>query len=228
MTRPRWIAVLAALVVLAVAVPVLAAPPVDKPKAEGAPITITGDVEETVDADGKTSYSLTLEGTTYQLHAGPKWFFETSPLAKYTGTTVTIVGTVATGTTDIDVETVDGIALRDAGKPPWAGGPKKLGHIHPGWSQEKEDRFKAKFGDCFPPGHCKDKTKPEKPENADGDEDTETETTETDEVETTATAEVETTATDEVETTETTESTESTVTTETETSSETTETATTP
>jgi opacity protein-like surface antigen len=47
------------------------------------------------------------------------------------------------------------------GKPPWAGGWKRVGEGHPGWSQEKADRFKAKFGDCFPPGQCKDKSKGE-------------------------------------------------------------------
>jgi hypothetical protein len=46
---------------------------------------------------------------------------------------------------------------RAAGKPPWAGGWKRVGKAHPGWSQAKEDRLKAKFGDCFPPGQCKDK-----------------------------------------------------------------------
>jgi hypothetical protein len=49
------------------------------------------------------------------------------------------------------------VALREPGKPPWAGGWKVVGEKHPGWSQEKADRFKAKFGDCFPPGQCKDK-----------------------------------------------------------------------
>ena len=32
-----------------------------------------------------------------------------------------------------------------------------VGAAHPGWSQDKADRMKAKFGDCFPPGKCKDK-----------------------------------------------------------------------
>jgi hypothetical protein len=48
-------------------------------------------------------------------------------------------------------------AVREAGKPPWAGGWRRVGERHPGWSQEKADRMKAKFGDCFPPGQCKDK-----------------------------------------------------------------------
>jgi hypothetical protein len=30
-----------------------------------------------------------------------------------------------------------------------------VGEKHPGWSQAKADKFKAKFGGCFPPGQCK-------------------------------------------------------------------------
>jgi hypothetical protein len=73
---------------------------------------------------------------------------------------VTIVGTKAADSNNVDVVSVDGTALREPGKPPWAGGWKRVGSIHPGWSQEKADRFKAKFGDCFPPGLCK-QNKPE-------------------------------------------------------------------
>ena len=47
------------------------------------------------------------------------------------------------------------------GKPSWAGGWMRVGKDHPGWSQAKADRFKAKFGDCFPPGQCKDKAEPD-------------------------------------------------------------------
>ena len=70
---------------------------------------------------------------------------------------MTVDGEVAEGSTDVDVLAVNGTALREAGKPPWAGGWKVVGKQHPGWSQEKADRFQAKFGDCFPPGQCKDK-----------------------------------------------------------------------
>ncbi len=72
---------------------------------------------------------------------------------------MTITGEQAAGSTEVDVLTVDGKALREPGKPPWAGGWKVVGERHPGWSQEKADRFKAKFGDCFPPGQCKTKDK---------------------------------------------------------------------
>ena len=61
--------------------------------------------------------------------------------------------------------TVDGKRIRAEGKPPWAGGWKRVGERHPGWTQEKWDRWQAKMAgkakalgvDCWPPGHCKDK-----------------------------------------------------------------------
>ena len=44
-----------------------------------------------------------------------------------------MAGTTHEGTTELDVETVDGATLRAAGKPPWAGGPWVVGSTHPGW-----------------------------------------------------------------------------------------------
>jgi hypothetical protein len=130
-----------------------------KPEHEAeVPVTVTGTVEATTDADGEIGYTLTSGGTTYALGAGPSWFWgDKHPLKAYVGKTVTITGEQAAGSAEVDVLTVDGKALREAGKPPWAGGWKVVGKAHPGWSQEKADRFKAKFGDCFPPGQCKDK-----------------------------------------------------------------------
>lgn len=170
---------LAVLVVMAVAaivaVPVLAgnpnAPGQQKAKTPSAPITISGTVEKSTDADGDTTYTLTNGGKTYSLEAGPKWFFEPYPLEAYVGKSVTIVGEMREGSNEVDVISVDGKALREAGKPPWAGGWKRVGSIHPGWSQEKADRMKAKFGDCFPPGQCNDK--PTRPDNADGPDESE-------------------------------------------------------
>ncbi len=47
---------------------------------------------------------------------------------------MTVVGEIAEGSTEVDVESVDGKAVRTTtGKPPWAGGPKKVGEKHPGW-----------------------------------------------------------------------------------------------
>ena len=152
-----------ALLMLLLAVPALAGKPSQPPgqakdKAERAPITLTGTIQVSTDADGKDTYTLQSGGKTYTLEAGPAWFFgDNYPLKPYVGKSVTVVGEVAEGSTEVDVESVDGTALRAPGKPPWAGGWRRVGNVHPGWSQEKADRFKAKFGDCFPPGQCKEK-----------------------------------------------------------------------
>lgn len=177
--RTRPIAVIAAIAMLAVlvAVPVLAAKPSTPPgqakdKVEKAEVTLHGTIEASTDEDGNAAYTLADGGTTYRLEAGPAWFFgDNHPLKPYVGKNVTVVGERAEGSDEVDVISVDGTALRDPGKPPWAGGWKRVGEIHPGWSQEKADRFKAKFGDCFPPGQCKDKSaKPGKGEGGDNDD----------------------------------------------------------
>ena len=126
-------------------------------------ITLNGTVTTGTDADGETEYRMQSGGTTYVLEAGPKWFFgDDYPLKPYVGKNVTIVGEGAEGSTEVDVLTVDGTRLREPGKPPWAGGWKKVGEKHPGWSAEKAARWaekqagkSAKSGDCWPPGHCK-------------------------------------------------------------------------
>lgn len=165
-----------ALVALAtiVALPTLAADPpapTEKPakpekvdKGPKAPISISGTISAAAGADGVAVYSVTSGGTTYQLDAGPAWFHgDKHPLKAFVGKSVKVDGTRREGSTEIDVDTIDGKALRAAGKPPWAGGWKKVGDAHPGWTQEKWDRWvakvkakKDKFGvDCWPPGHCK-------------------------------------------------------------------------
>jgi hypothetical protein len=126
-------------------------------------ITLSGTVTTGNDEDGETVYRMQSGGTTYVLEAGPKWFFgDDYPLKPYVGKNVTIVGEVAEGSTEVDVVSVDGTRLREPGKPPWAGGWKKVGEKHPGWSAEKAARWAekqagkaAKSGDCWPPGHCK-------------------------------------------------------------------------
>ena len=165
MMNRRHLVLIIALAVLAivVAVPVLAAKPSSPPgqakdKPEKAPITLNGTIESATDADGKATYTLTDGGTTYTLEAGPAWFFgDDYPLKPFVGKSVKVEGEVAEGSTEVDVISLDGTALREAGKPPWAGGWKRVGERHPGWSQDLADRMKAKFGDCFPPGQCKDK-----------------------------------------------------------------------
>ena len=139
-------------------------------------VTLTGTVGTRTAADGTTEYTLTNGATVLSLDAGPAWFFgDAYPLAPFVGQQVTITGEQHDGSTSVDVLTVDGTALRGPGKPPWAGGWKRVGERHPGWSQEKADRQAAKqaardakqaakqaakqerFGlDCWPPGHCKD------------------------------------------------------------------------
>src|SRR5215212_8207619 len=159
-------------IVLLVAVPVLAgtgngkanAPGQDKDKTPKVAITLNGMIEVAAgdageDGKSETRYTLTDGGTTYTLEAGPKWFFDKGayPLDKYVGKSVEVEGEAAENSTDVEVISIDGSALRAPGKPPWAGGWKVVGEKHPGWSQEKADRMKAKFGDCFPPAKCKDK-----------------------------------------------------------------------
>ncbi len=173
--RPTVLLPLIALLVVALAVPVLAAKPSSPPgqakeKVPSAPITLNGTIQTAADADGETTYTLRDGGTTYTLGAGPRWFFGGAyPLDPYVGENVTIEGEIAEGTTEVDVISVNGVPLRESGKPPWAGGWKRVGSGHPGWSQEKADRFDAKFGGCWPPGQCKDGTgKPVKPDGPEG------------------------------------------------------------
>jgi hypothetical protein len=160
-----------ALVAL-VAMPALAAdpsPPAGPPGQQGkpekvakSPINLTGTVAASTDSTGKVTYTLRSGGTTYTLEAGPAWFHgDKHPLKAYVGKSVRVVGERAAGATEVAVQSVDGKAVRASGKPPWAGGWKVVGERHPGWSKEKADRFKAKFGGCFPPGQCKEK--PNKP-----------------------------------------------------------------
>ena len=136
------------------------------PKASREPevaVTLRGVVAAVKDADGNTSYTLTADGKTVTLEAGPPWFFgDKHPLAPFVGKTVTITGEQSGD--ELDVDTVDGTALREPGRPPWAGGWKAVGSSHPGWSQDKADRWQQKQDarngppgapDCWPPGHCK-------------------------------------------------------------------------
>ncbi len=152
------------LLIVLLAIPALAQPPEGGPPGQTKervpeePVTLEGTVEVATDADGTQTYTLTAGGTTYQLDAGPAWFHnDAHPLAPFVGQSVTIDGEQAERSIEVDVLAVNGTELRPAGKPPWAGGWMRVGERHPGWSQEKADRFAAKFGDCFPPGQCKDR-----------------------------------------------------------------------
>ncbi len=180
LSSPRQLAPILAVLVIAigVALPVLAASPPPssgpaatghgpEPKASKAPkearqpevnVTIRGVVGSTTDTNGRTDFTLVANGKTLRLSAGPPWFFGAKhPLLPFVGKTVTIVGEQSGD--EVDVDSVDGTALRAPGKPPWAGGWKVVGKDHPGWSQAKADRRAAKAAAraaCAAAGTCKD------------------------------------------------------------------------
>ena len=135
-----------------------------KDKAPEQSVTLQGTVRAGTDEDGDPSYELTSGGKTYRLEAGPPWYHgDNHPLKPFVGQSVTVTGEAAEGSTEVDVLTVNGTAIREPGKPPWAGGWKQVGERHPGWSEEKAARWaekaakqQQKFGGCWPPGHCKE------------------------------------------------------------------------
>ena len=113
---------------------------------DGSPVTVTGTIGTRTEADGESEYTLTSGSTTYVLEAGPKWFYGAKhPLQPFVGKRVTVVGEQATGSNELEVRSVDGTVIRGDGKPPWAGGWKRVGKVHPGWSQEKWDRWQARM-----------------------------------------------------------------------------------
>ena len=139
-------ALLALALSVALVAPVLAqeaSPPGRGPKpkpskAPATPVTLTGRVASSTDADGHNIYTITVGSELLQLSAGPHWWWgDADPLAASVGKSVTIVGERREGSTEVDVETVDGERLREPGRPPWAGGWKAVGEKHPGWSAEK-------------------------------------------------------------------------------------------
>lgn len=178
------------ILVLAIAIPVMGADPSpsagppgqtkpDKPdkspnpnkpdkaqkadKAAKAPeiaVTVTGTVTQTTDAKGRPTFTLTAGGTTWELSAGPKWYWgDRNPLAASVGKSVTVTGTHREGSTDLSVDTIDGVALRAAGKPPWAGGPWVVGPTHPGWKSWMADGKPGKgHGRENAPGQDRDAT----------------------------------------------------------------------
>lgn len=168
--RRPFAALVVVLLATLLALPALAAdhPAPGKPdkaaKPAGTPVTLSGVLSSSTDANGKTTYTLTSGGTTYVLGAGPAWFHgDRHPLKPFVGKQVTIDGERRDGTDKVSVTALNGTALREPGKPPWAGGWKKVGEAHPGWTQEKWDRLRdrikarmdAKGVDCWPPGHCR-------------------------------------------------------------------------
>jgi hypothetical protein len=161
----RIVAAGAAIVVaIALALPVVAASPspaaseqpsgsskphgVARPDHSHAPevsTTLHGTVARGADRSGHPTFTLTAGGSTYDLSRGPWWFWGSDhPLSPYVGKDVTVVGEREGDSTEIDVETIDGKALRTTGKPPWAGGPKVVGATHPGYKAWQAARDGAK------------------------------------------------------------------------------------
>ena len=132
-------------------------------KAEKGPevaVTIEGTVQQGTDGQGRPSFTVTAAGKTWELSAGPPWYWgDKNPLAAYAGKSVKIAGSTHEGSSELDVETVDGTAIRAEGKPPWAGGPWVVGSSHPGWKSWMADGKPGKgLGRENAPGQLKDKT----------------------------------------------------------------------
>lgn len=156
----RAVPVLAGIAALAlVAAPVLAAKP---DRAAELTKTLSGTISSFEDGKGRPGFEMTVDGVTWALSAGPKWFWGSrNPLAPFSGKSVTVVGTYHPGQTELDVDTVDGAAIRPPGKPAWAGGPKVVGKLHPGWKDGKPgkgQRFGQGHGRATAPGQLKGKT----------------------------------------------------------------------
>lgn len=131
-------------------------------KAPNVEVTLRGTVAQTTNADGDVEYTLASGGKTYRLDAGPSWWWsDTHPLKPFVGKSVAIVGEQRQGSDEVDVQSVDGTAVRAKGRPPWAGGWKVVGPKHPGWTAEKAARHAAKgpHGRATAPGQLKDTTK---------------------------------------------------------------------
>lgn len=144
-TRRVLLPLVGLAVLVLIAVPVFGANPPAKPdKADkGTEIakTLTGIVASAEDAKGRATFTMTVGGVTWELSAGPKWFWGAkNPLAAFVGKSVEVAGTYRSGETDLDVDTVNGKAVRTTAKPPWAGGPKVVGKAHPGWKDGKPGR----------------------------------------------------------------------------------------
>lgn len=163
--RPPAVLLAALLVLAALPALTLAVPPdgppgqgLGKEKAPKVEVTLEGTIESATDDKGRVHYTLVVGDATYELSAGPRWYWrDNNPLAPFVGQTVTVEGASREGSTKVDARRINDTEIRAEGRPPWAGGWKHVGALHPGWSAEKAERFAEKFGGCFPPGHCKAK-----------------------------------------------------------------------
>lgn len=130
-----------------------------EPKAPEVAVTVDGTVQQGTDDQGRATFTVTSGDKTWELSAGPPWFWgDKNPLKAYVGKSVKIAGSTDEGSTELDVETVDGTPIRAAGKPPWAGGPWVVGPTHPGWKPWMADGKPGKaHGPDGAPGQKKDK-----------------------------------------------------------------------
>ena len=159
MNRTPWLAATGAAIAIGltlVGVAVAATPEPaatekpETPEVEPVMTTLTGILRITTDADAHRTFAI---GDT-PISVGPPWYWGTNdPLtALADGDTVTVNGhmddgtggkadrTGVTGVPEFEVYAVNGKTIREAGKPAWAGGPKAVGSVHPGyagWSKDK-------------------------------------------------------------------------------------------
>ena len=163
-SRRAFLPVAGLMTLFLITAPVLAAKPDKGPELAQ---TLTGTVASSEDEKGRPTYSMTVGGVVWELSAGPKWFWgANNPLAAYVGDAVEVVGTYHAGETNLSVDSVDGEALRAAGRPDWAGGPKRIGGRHPGF---KDGSHPGKgLGREKAPGQLKDKSTGNGRENAPG------------------------------------------------------------
>jgi hypothetical protein len=119
------------------------------------PVTLTGIVGRPPGEEGE--FTLVVGIKVYHLEAGPKWWWgDANPLAAVVGKSVTIDGEQSEGSDEVDVLAIDGKAIREPGRPPWAGGWKVVGPKHPGWAQWKVDKQAGKtHGRDGAPGQLK-------------------------------------------------------------------------
>jgi hypothetical protein len=106
------------------------------------PVTLTGIVGHPT---GEDEFTLVVGIKVYRLSAGPPWWWgDANPLAAVVGKIVKIDGEQEEGSDEVDVLAIDGKAIREPGRPPWAGGWKVVGPKHPGWAQWKVDKAAGK------------------------------------------------------------------------------------
>ena len=168
------LAALLAIAVLVIAADPSPAPPgqqnkPDKPdkaakeaKGPEVDLTLTGTVTKATDEKGRPTYTITVDGVAWELSAGPKWFKGANDaLEAQVGKSVQVSGKHHEGDHELDVETINGQAVRAEAKPPWAGGPSVVGESHPGfkgWKAAKDHAKAGARGRETAPGQVKDKT----------------------------------------------------------------------